>query len=56
MLDDDESKPEYGELGYRMVELRLERQMRKLFTLLIVFDVLIFLSLLAIAIVVAPTL
>ena len=56
MIDDDEAPgPEYGELGYRIVELRVERQMRKLLTLLIVFGVLGFLSLLALAIVLAPT-
>jgi hypothetical protein len=56
MIDDDEAPgPEYGELGYRIVELRLEREMRKLLTLLIVSGVLIFLALLAVAIVLAVT-
>src|SRR4051794_22915898 len=55
MIGDEAPGPEYGELGYRMVELRLERQMRKLLTLVIVFGVLILLALLALAIMLAST-
>ena len=54
MIDDEAPGPEYGELGYRMVELRLEREMRKLLTVLTVCSVLIFIGLLAIAIMLSP--
>ncbi len=55
MTADEAPDPEYGELGYRMVELRLERQMRTLLALLIVSGVLVFLSLLALAIMLSAT-
>ena len=54
MLDDDEIKPEYGELGYRVMELRVERQMRTLFAILIVFGILIVVSALALALFLTP--
>ena len=55
MIDDEAPGPEYGELGYRMVELRVERQIRRLVTLLIAYAVLLFVSLLAIAILLNAT-
>ena len=55
MIDDEAPGPEYGELGYRMVERRVERQMRKLLTLLIADAVLLFVSLLTIAILLSAT-
>ena len=55
MIDDEAPGPEYGELGYRMVELRVERQIRRLVTLLIAYAVLLVVSLLAIAILLNAT-
>jgi hypothetical protein len=54
MIDDEAPGPEYGELGYRIVELRIERELRKLLTVLIVFGVLIVIALLALVIVLSP--
>lgn len=54
MIDDDAPGPEYGELGYRIVELRVERELRKLLTVLIVFGVLIVISLLALVVMLSP--
>jgi hypothetical protein len=56
MIDDEAPGPEYGELGYRIVELRIERELRKLLTVLIVFGVLIVIALLALVIVLSPAL
>jgi len=54
MHDDDEIPPEYGELGHRIVELRAEREMRRLLAILIVCVTLLIVSLLVIALVLTP--
>jgi type IV secretory pathway component VirB8 len=56
MIDDEAPGPEYGEWGSRIVELRIERELRKLLTVLIVFGVLIVIALLALVIVLSPAL
>ena len=54
MPHDDEIAPEYGELGYRIVELRVEREMRTLLAILIVFGLVIVVVLLVLALLLTP--
>jgi hypothetical protein len=51
MLDDDDITPEYGELGYRIIELRSGHEMRALLAILSLFGILLLVSLLVLTIV-----
>jgi hypothetical protein len=54
MRDDDEIRPEDGELGHRMLELHIEREQRTLLAILIVCGILLVASLLVVALFLTP--